>query len=99
MRDQDEPAAAVEGHGGNDEGREEIMAGMKITKGIRPPEPGPCSPTRYPFADMALGDSFFVKGIMESSIRSACSQWKRRHEGWGYKIAVEKGGLRVWRVK
>ena len=71
----------------------------KIEKGIRPPDPPPCSPNRYPFGEMEVGDSFFLEGVMEGSIRSACSQWKKRHPGWFYRIAADGLGLRVWRVR
>ena len=52
---------------------------------------------KYPFAQMAIGDSFFVADISSLKLSSAASYWDKRH---GTKFTVRKvdGGVRVWRI-
>ena len=54
----------------------------------------------YPFAQMAVGDSFFVPGGNATHIRNYAS--RARREGFGnFSVRVTDGetpGFRVWRV-
>lgn len=76
----------------------------KIEKGL----PIPQSPTgikthEYPFADMEVGDSFFVEDIgKRSSVSSAAVSFAGRQAGYGktFRASIRRDGtgLRVWRV-
>ena len=52
---------------------------------------------KYPFAQMAIGDSFFVAGSTTRRLSAAVSYWDKHH---GTKCTVRKvdGGVRVWRI-
>lgn len=67
-------------------------------------------PTAFPFADMAVGDSFLI--TCDSTSKKEVDSWRRKvlvskkrfnasYEGdaWEFRTAVEPQGLRVWRVK
>lgn len=56
--------------------------------------------TRYPFADMKVGDSFFVKGGLKETynLRTAASYFAIRHPGYKFSVRAVDGGCRVWRV-
>jgi hypothetical protein len=50
----------------------------------------------FPFAEMKVGQSFIVNDFR---VRSAASQWKKRHPGWNYTTrAVGQGKYRLWRT-
>ena len=51
----------------------------------------------YPFAQMAIGDSFFVADISSSKLTSAASYWAKRH-GTKFTVRAVDGGARVWRI-
>ncbi len=62
----------------------------------------PVTRSKFPFGDMAIGDSFFVPDAehtkrTSSAIRSAASMFQRRVGGRFSCLNVE-GGWRVWRV-
>jgi hypothetical protein len=70
----------------------------KIDKDRSLPEPKRNS---YPFHEMDVGDSFFVpmddvKSI--NRIRSAASQFWRRHGTARFTVTTQKNGYRVFRV-
>lgn len=63
--------------------------------------------SKYPWASMEVGDSFFVPGGKESTMSSARLVAQRRHEGCKFEVREvqeldEDGGavtgLRVWRT-
>lgn len=69
---------------------------IKVEKGI--PIPPKSSASKYPYAQLEIGDSFFVKGkIANKFAASAYTQSKKL----GIKTTVrnEKDGVRVWRTE
>ena len=58
--------------------------------------------SKYPFAQMEVGDSFLVpiKDASPSCIRTSSAQFQRNHPGFRFSIRISKkeGGTRVWRV-
>lgn len=72
---------------------------FEIERGVPVPTSGRYS--KYPFAGMQVGDSFFVpEGTSKkmSSIHSLCNQYGKKHGGV-YKARRVDGGMRVWRVE
>lgn len=65
-----------------------------VDKGV--PLPKSASQAKYPWSEMAVGDSFFVPSMTESARGGLTSIAKSR----GIKISTRKmdGGIRVWRV-
>lgn len=62
---------------------------------------------RYPFRDLAVGESFLVMNHFESA-RGAVASFKRRNPGWGYRTQTvwvdgkSRDGervLRIWRIE
>jgi hypothetical protein len=59
----------------------------------------------YPFAEMAVGDSFFVPDPMVDRKMSLClcriaNYWTRKHRnGWKFSVKSYPDGVRVWRVQ
>ncbi|MDD2878456.1 MAG: hypothetical protein PHZ23_14655 [Acidiphilium sp.] len=53
--------------------------------------------SRYPFEQMAIGDSFVVTGLTVAGVRSQCVAAKAKGLG-SFKIAVEEDKIRIWRV-
>lgn len=51
----------------------------------------------FPFADMEIGDSFFVAGAA-SSVESAASRYGQKL-GRKFTARYVDGGVRVWRIK
>jgi hypothetical protein len=72
-----------------------MASSITIDKGIAPPPRGGVS--RYPFAEMSVGDSFFVAGATRDNLSSSCTYRKQRY-GEQYAIRKVDGGLRVWRT-
>ena len=77
---------------------------IKVDKNITKPKSGSGSMVaiKYPFGEMAEGDSFFVpeegdKKSQRARIASASCVFGKRHK---MKFSLRKvyGGLRVWRV-
>ena len=64
----------------------------KIDKGV--PLPGKC--TKYPWEQMGIGDSFFVKNGNQARVGASATNAAR----FGKKFTTRKvdGGVRVWRV-
>lgn len=75
------------------------MTKFKIESGVRlPAVQGRTS--RYPFAEMQIGDSFFAPLIQPRTLYSAARAFARK-SGKGTKFVVRKegsGGARVWRT-
>lgn len=74
---------------------------IKIEKGLPVPTKR-SGPTKYPFADMTTGDSFFVAGANSSALWGSIWSYKNRHGGnFTARTVTENGvkGVRVWRVK
>jgi hypothetical protein len=72
--------------------------GMKIEKNI--PLPGGVDPReRYPFPDMALGDSFMIlDATWIKNLRSAAYMYSKRHPGTRFTCRRHGEGWRLWRV-
>jgi len=53
--------------------------------------------SKYPFAKMELGDSFFYEG--ERSVITSAAAHGTKKTGWKFSISKENNGFRVWRVE
>jgi len=78
------------------------MSVFKVEKGV----PMPKERTKYPFASMGVGDSFFVKlgpDMKRATVASAVKQYSNGNLGVKFttrKITEDgKVGVRVWRLK
>ena len=79
---------------------------IQIEKNIPMPE-GRATGMRYPYADMEVGDSFYVEtnGTNELAtarrLRGSSHAFVNRKGGEGQKFSVRKmdNGFRVWRVQ
>lgn len=77
------------------------MQNPKIEKNIEMPEikKGGKQNIRYPWKQMEVGDSFFVKGIDDGYVRRAISQFHSTHkDGARFSSRKVEDGTRVWRV-
>lgn len=86
---------------------------FKIEKGIPIPEfyKGKPYVPPFPWLDMKVGDSFFIKpnGVPIEKVKKILHAglsymkkskgYKAKAVGYGQAIREEKGGVRVWRVK
>jgi hypothetical protein len=75
---------------------------IQIEKGV----PAPTRQTRtskYPFRDMKVGDSFFIKSTEPESMRkklsSASNMFCKLNAGFKFKTQVFDAGVRIWRVE
>ena len=72
----------------------------KVEKGIPIPER---SNKKYPWGEMEVGDSFFIKceytRLKHQSIGGSKTNWKKRHNP-NCKFTVRRvdGGIRAWRI-
>jgi hypothetical protein len=69
---------------------------IEIDKGIPIPT-GRCQ-SRYPFAQMKVGDSFFVETNRSSAAKSAIKDRRRRFPNERYVSRKKPTGTRIWRV-
>jgi hypothetical protein len=55
---------------------------------------------KYPFTDMTVGDSFFVKGDKKkcNSVTVATSHYKKNTSGTNFTARTNADGIRVWRT-
>jgi hypothetical protein len=59
----------------------------------------------YPFGEMRVGDSFFVRDSggsrtpRRSSASSSAVAYGRNHPGYKFSVRAVEGGFRVWRVE
>jgi hypothetical protein len=72
---------------------------IKIDKGIPIPPRG--KGPKYPFAQMSIGDSFFVAESKNTLSSSSCQHAKRLGGKFSMRATVEDGvtGYRVWRIE
>ena len=71
----------------------------RFGKGRQPGE------TKYPFAELQVGDSFMVPtkkqtdiNKMQSSICGHAFQYKRKNRDTNFTTRIVDGGIRVWRI-
>lgn len=55
--------------------------------------------SKYPFADMEIGHSFYADGVKESALRSAASVFVKSNGGYRFAVRAEGDGARVWRIE
>lgn len=54
--------------------------------------------SKYPFKDMAVGDSFAVP-LKAQSLRSIATSYAKKEQGTvKFAVRIAEGGSRVWRV-
>lgn len=72
--------------------------GFKIDRDV--PMPARGSRTRYPFAEMEVGESVLISSsyATENGVRCAVNLVKKRR-GFDFAIRRNTAGLRVWRMK
>jgi hypothetical protein len=68
---------------------------ITIEHGIKPRPYGYQDP-KYPFREMAVGDSFFYHNPRQ--IRVAAAMFAKRHPGYKFTTRKVDGGIRVWRI-
>lgn len=78
------------------------MSEFKIEKGIPVASDGRERQHKYPFAEMEVGDSFFVDNVQSGdktyvSISSASRGYGYRHNK-KFKQRSENNGVRIWRI-
>lgn len=55
---------------------------------------------RYPWAEMEIGDSFFIEGASQQQLSSSAHGWSlRRGAKIKFRTKKEKNGARIWRIK
>lgn len=69
---------------------------IQIDKHIPPPS-ATYRQTRYPFADMSIGDSFKIAASGQN-VRSAACMFASRHGGKFRTRKLSTGEVRVWRI-
>jgi hypothetical protein len=69
---------------------------FEIERGVPTPDH---ARRKYPFADMEVGDSFFVPGATPVRLTNAANSLKQCY-GWKRSFSARKvdGGARIWRV-
>ena len=70
---------------------------IKIEKDVPIPLRPRGKPSKYPWADMEPGDSFFVPGVLPAKISGSVGAARNRH-GFRLTMRAENGGTRVWRL-
>lgn len=69
---------------------------LKVEQGVAlPPAP---SNTRYPFAQLKVGDSFFAAADKADSACASVSYWARK-TGFKFTSRSVDGGVRIWRIE
>ena len=74
-----------------------------IEKGIPVPPPrhgtsqSNAARTKYPWADMDIGDSFLVRDKSQNAMATTAS-YHAKKLGRNFRAANVEGGVRVWRV-
>lgn len=72
-----------------------MAATFRIEKNIPAP---PNRRSKYPFADMEVGDSFMIPGAATSAKIGSSISYRCIRYGEKYRTSAVDGGLRVWRV-
>lgn len=77
---------------------------MQIEKGI--PYPGDSrGQKKYPFAEMQIGDSFFIAGNPDEvrtkmiTVNQAAYQFSKRNDQYKFSCRRVDGGFRCWRIE
>jgi hypothetical protein len=73
------------------------MTDIKIDKNVPIPETSGAG-ALYPFAEMEVGDSFYVEGKTTAQLQNSASHWRKR-KGWKFRTRTEDKGARIWRVE
>ncbi len=55
--------------------------------------------SKYPFASMKIGDSFFAPNLIASKVRASAGAYAQRFPGFFFSVRKVEGGIRVWRVE
>jgi len=55
-------------------------------------------PAIYPFARLAIGDSFAIESDKAQRLGDAAKMWKRRHTGFNYLTMKSGDQVRLWRI-
>lgn len=53
--------------------------------------------SKYPFAEMEIGDSFFTQ-TKHNSVYVRARQYAKTHTGYAFAVRKEGEGCRVWRI-
>ena len=73
------------------------MSEFKVEKDI---EMKPASKSKYPFAEMEVGDSFEFKSDLRSGVTSSARYFSYTHTGFSIKNKKSRDGYhRCWRTK
>lgn len=55
---------------------------------------------KYPFASMAVGDSFIVDANEVGAVKNAAYRWRERHMPWMFIVGQDEAGqTRLWRIR
>jgi hypothetical protein len=74
------------------------MNGMIIVeKRMKVPPPNRKGATKYPWAQMEVGDSFFAPGKTTTTLHQAARNFAIK-TGWRFTCRKEEGGARIWRI-
>ena len=73
------------------------MSKFKIEKGIPQPR-SRAKRSKYPFAEMGVGDSFAVLDESAQVLRSAAFNAQRKFPGRKFSVRQCAGEVRAWRV-
>lgn len=72
---------------------------FEIEKGIAIPKVASGGgSTKYPWADMEIGDSFFVQHPASKNVKAATHAHNQRYPNSRFKSRSVDGGVRIWRV-
>ena len=75
------------------------MSGLfAIEKGIPVPPHGNGSTAKYPWADLCVGDSFFVPGVKTNAMVGSKAHAAKKHNA-KYSMRSVDGGVRIWRIE
>ena len=74
------------------------MTEFKIEKGVPIPEKVSGGVSKYPFSEMAVGDSLFAPGEAGARMRTAAYEFARRH-GLRFMARTVENEVRIWRVE
>jgi len=74
------------------------LTAFKIEKGVLLPTESLRGAPKYPWSQLEVGDSFFVKGGNLNVISSSARLWGKRNNGARFTTRTVDGGVRVWRV-
>lgn len=75
------------------------MSGLfAIEKGVPVPPRDNGRTAKYPWADMRVGDSFFVPGVKTNAMAGSKAQAAKKHNA-KYSMRSVDGGVRIWRIE